>query len=379
MRNPIGPQLAPPDSRRAGLRRWFAALGALALGFSSAPAARGSWAQGAEGDEQTTTATEADAHPTRIARLERFDFHSDPWVNLHHFLYQWARSESGPRARDTRPVLRVVEKEALPDLEREERAIWNAAWQHYRDECIQHSLTFTREASRAKAGLLGLATAGEQERYEQLDALGELGAVLLEAMPIYRAHWWEQHDRQNRTCAASVRPLWLRFRGQLTKGLARAYAGRWAEQALRVDYTYYANWAGGYTTNRPNHICVASSDTDTCGPSGLELLVHEASHTIPLQGDHQVAVEAAFRAREREAPARFWHALIFYTAGELTTRALHGAELGPYLTYAKRRGFYASEGWSGYGEAFDAHWRPFLVGEVDRATALEGIVEALER
>ena len=28
---------------------------------------------------------------TRVAASVHFDFHSDPWINLHHFLYQWAR------------------------------------------------------------------------------------------------------------------------------------------------------------------------------------------------------------------------------------------------------------------------------------------------
>ena len=32
---------------------------------------------------------------TRVSASDRFAFHSDPWINLHHFLYQWSREDRG--------------------------------------------------------------------------------------------------------------------------------------------------------------------------------------------------------------------------------------------------------------------------------------------
>ncbi|MCP3919827.1 MAG: hypothetical protein GY711_30195 [bacterium] len=134
------------------------------------------------------------------------------------------------------------------------------------------------------------------------------------------------------------------------------------EERVRVDLVTHANWAGAYTTNGPAHITMASVDEDNAGWNGVETLMHEACHTSGLDVPHRTAVERAFAARGVEALRRFWHALVFYTAGELTRVAL--AEAG-------------SEGFRGYREAFDAHWRPYLAGTIDRAVALERIIQDL--
>ena len=52
---------------------------------------------------------------------ERFDFHSDPWINLHHFLFQWARASSEARPGDIRPPVKVPEMEQLRALTAGER------------------------------------------------------------------------------------------------------------------------------------------------------------------------------------------------------------------------------------------------------------------
>jgi len=44
----------------------------------------------AQGPAQTRNAP-----ATLVVATERFVFHSDPWINLHHFLYQWAGEDKG--------------------------------------------------------------------------------------------------------------------------------------------------------------------------------------------------------------------------------------------------------------------------------------------
>ena len=44
---------------------------------------------------------------THLTSTERFSIHSNPWINLHHFIYQWARSEAERTEDDTRRPIRV--------------------------------------------------------------------------------------------------------------------------------------------------------------------------------------------------------------------------------------------------------------------------------
>jgi hypothetical protein len=69
-------------------------------------------------------ATSHSTAATRVARTERFQFHSDPWINLHHFLYQWAREGEG--LGTGRKHGAVPERSTLASLSETERRSWAA-------------------------------------------------------------------------------------------------------------------------------------------------------------------------------------------------------------------------------------------------------------
>ena len=67
---------------------------------------------------------------SRIAHTQRFDLHSDPWINLHHFLYQWARADEGIGAG--RQMVEVPERASIGELSAADHAAWNEALDFYR-------------------------------------------------------------------------------------------------------------------------------------------------------------------------------------------------------------------------------------------------------
>jgi hypothetical protein len=66
------------------------------------------------------------------------------------------------------------------------------------------------------------------------------------------------------------------------------------------------------------------------GLAALEMLFHESSHS-PVSDLFQRVRQAASEQKV-SVPPRLWHGVLFYTAGELTTRELkaHGIAYTPY-------------------------------------------------
>lgn len=320
------------------------------------------------------------ADPDRPASLvdatRRFEMHSHAWVGLHHFLYEWARSETEVSTYDTRPRAEVPEKRVLEQLDESQREEWQAAWRFYLNEVLPRPLTFDDDLQAIKTVLCTIDSEADDLTDEQHAGLGDHALVLSSVMPIYRERFWPAHDAANRAWIAEQVPLLEQHEVRLIDGLLAAFDGRWPGAPLRVDVSAHTNWAGAYTTNDPNHIMVSSSDPDIRGLHGLEMIVHESSHAKEIEGDHIEALEAAYAQLGAEPPERLWHALIFYTSGELMKDAFAEADV-EFEPYAERAGFYDRRSWAGYREAFDAHWRPLLSGEIEREAAYLGVARAL--
>src|SRR5689334_22793015 len=67
----------------------------------------------------------------------RFEFHSNFWINLHHFLYRLAQPAGPPLRTPLLPPSGI--------LGVEEQQVWNEAISFYRDHVIQHDLLFDDE------------------------------------------------------------------------------------------------------------------------------------------------------------------------------------------------------------------------------------------
>jgi hypothetical protein len=266
-----------------------------------------------------------------------FEFHSGFWVNLHHFLYEQATAESPAPSNS-------------PE--------WMAAVAYYRKEITKLDL-LTNEAARINNRLSGLEDAAPAANS---GLSPDLIAALDAAAPIYRAQWWPDHDRANRAWIAAAEPLIERYGEALKKGLARIYATDWPVAPIRTDVAEYASRAGAYTTLGPTHITISSANSGNQGNAALEVLFHEASHALvaKLRNTLSTEVKAQKQVFRR---SDLWHAIIFYTAGELVRRQLDG-----YTPYAIKGGLY-DRVWPGVPEILDADWKPYMDQSIDLTTA----------
>jgi hypothetical protein len=271
-----------------------------------------------------------------------FEFHSGFWVNLHHFLYEQAASDQP--AVSNSPA-------------------WQKAVDYYRREVVKRDL-LSNDAGQINDRLSSLDDAPSlQDSALPPDMLSALEA----AAPVYKEQWWPKHDQANHTWMEAVAPLIAKYGESLKKELAVAYQTDWPTTPIRVDVAEYANFGGAYTTLRPTHITISSVNAGNQSDAALEVLFHEASHALIQKirnalADEMKAQHTLFRRRE------FWHAVLFYTTGEMVRRQLDG-----YTPYALKNGLY-DRAWAGAPEVLDRDWKPYLDGKIDLATAVHRLV-----
>ena len=332
--------------------RWFGLSFVLCL-------VGGAWAQSPE------------RTPCRVVESERFVFYSDPVLNLHHFLFQWARNQPEPLPEDRRRPTAILEVADLAELTAEDREIWLAALDLYRAELAPENLLFSRGLESLRNRLLA-AECGE------LDAAGIEPAVheaLAAAMPIYRARWWGGHDKANRAWIGEQVELLSAHEAALAEGLAEAYGGAWPEEKIRVDVGFYANWAGGYTTNNPNVVTLEGRSYP--GLQGLEMIFHEVSHASFFEQALKRDLAAAFSRLDRKRPGLLPHTIQFMTPVELLRARLSADDGAGFdsVGEAVLRGGRMREQY----DVVRPHWQAYVAGEISRADALRRIAEALSR
>jgi hypothetical protein len=302
-----------------------------------------------------------------------FEFHSGFWTNLHHFLYKLAR--------DRKDSSKATDPFAGAKLAVVEQREWNAAVDYY-------AVNYADLDPAINVDLINLKNElGDAENCAEISGRSgprcamalpkEVAQILESAAPVYRAHWWSEHDRANRQWTEQVAPLVRQWGKDLAEELARVYQAKWPAGKVRVDVTAYADWAGAYTTLDPLRVTIASLDPRNQGQAALELLFHEASHGLaePIQ----TAIVRECRIRGKPIPRDLWRAVVFYTTGEVVKNVLSEAgekSSGAYTPYAMREGLYTHR-WSNYLRVIQKYWQPYLDGSADFGDAIARMVSSL--
>jgi len=313
-----------------------------------------------------------------------FEMHSGFWVNLHHFLYLQARlsklnpsladSARGAAQPDEPPVSLIGFREAEIHAWQDAVAIYSKDLAG-RDlllngdmEIINNQLATLEDCSELQGKTTPLCTSGLRQ---------DLVRALESAAPVYRAHWWPQQNDANREWISQIAPIVQKMGVELAGQLADVYQRPWPSQRVRVDVVGYAGPFGAYTTLEPIHVTISSHDPRNRGVYGFEVLFHESSHA--LAGAVTAAIAREFRARDKPIPRAFWHALLFYTTGEIVRRDVEYGTMtftpeqanGPsaYLPYAARYGLYSGS-WEHFHGLLDLYWLPYLDGKVSFETAM---------
>lgn len=296
------------------------------------------------------------ARPATVLETDLFAFRSDMRFNLHDFLV-WNAREAEPV--DPRPTCLA----ALPDAEREG---WKHARAHYA-ETFNRAEPFDRLVVALWFELAGFALVEIVPDEERAPSRQHLDA----AEAAYRACWWADHDARNRAWIAALAPSLDAHERALRAGHARALGADWSGR-IPVDVVGYVSWAGAGTLVDPNHILVSSADPRHHGDAALEVVFHEASHTLLGPGRGAVwdaLVDAVAPAHE------LWHPLLFHTSGWLVARRLAERGSPGYVPYVYRNGLY-ERAWPALREPIETHWEPYLEGRIDLQEAAERLVAA---
>ena len=149
----------------------------------------------------------------------------------------------------------------------------------------------------------------------------------------------------------------------MKKDLSAAYQTPWPSEPIRTDVTEYASWAGAYTLLEPTLITISNA-----GSAPLETLYHEASHAMIQKISDALAAELDSQNKLFRRRA-FWHAVLFYTAGEIT-----GRHLDHYTMFGVKDGI-LERGWPGAFPILEKDWKPYLDGKIELATAVHRLVD----
>jgi hypothetical protein len=345
--------------------------------------------------------------------LPVFELHSGFWINLHHTLYNEARLRKDLASPDKVGKTSGPALKTSPGAKRAftaaDQKTWEEVVSYYAANFADKDLLFSSELVQLKNQLSDFEDcdelSGKTKKFCDAGLPPTLAQALEAAAPVYRAHLWPEHDRANRRWILRVAPLVIEQGVGLSERLADIYQTRWPRQKIRVDITAYANWAGAYTTLDPLRVTISSLDPRNQGAEALEVLFHEASHGIaePVQD----AIIRECRQRDKAIPRDLWHALIFYTTGEVLRPVLASSDATPrgeldlrsptstsgssatgsrenypgtsgagYTPYALREGLY-QRGWKNYLDVLQRFWQPYLDGRATFSDAIARMVSSL--
>jgi len=303
-----------------------------------------------------------EAHPRQY-----FEFYNNFWMNLHHTLFREATVRKMPLDRQK---LLGVSPVATDSLSSEEKQIWDKAVQFYTDTFAGRRLLFDE-------GLVHINNALSLNGDESiLQAKADLPATLVDvlrsAAPIYKKHWWPEHEKTNREWIAAMRPKVEEMAPAVVPRLEELMQEKWPAAADRFDVTYYVFEIGGaYTTENPGHTTLAASRPENSGLDGLETVFHEGTHLITYHLEQALDRECQM---QKKGCRNLWHAVQFFTVGAVVKAEMAKRGSTDFTPYAYKFGLYEREPFKAFRAGIEKDWSPYVAGKVSFDGAIKNLV-----
>jgi hypothetical protein len=195
--------------------------------------------------------------------------------------------------------------------------------------------------------------------------------ALERAAPIYRAHCRTEHNSRNQEWIDQVTPLIARYEKTLRPALAHAYHVRWPNGRIRVEMSYYTTGAAAYTSLGPTLITISSWSQRNQGSAGVETIFHEAGHSLVQKVRDEIGA-AENRSGKKLSHQDLWHAVMFYTTGELVRQ-----QLPEVIPYAIKYGMW-EKNWPNTLPVMEEDWKPFLDGRGRFRDSIDRLVADLD-
>lgn len=304
-------------------------------------------------------ASEPEPHVT----TSRFEFYNNFWINQHHFLYkvaEWVVKDS---------LDAPAEHQVFAEVKKKDRQAINSCVAYYQSHLIDKNLLFNNKMHEIKRTLIHY---GKEDQLPVGDIDTALVEILQAFRPIYSRYFWEKHSQRNLAVLNRNIDRIKRFENKVFGRLAELAQDQWVDGRFRIDLTYYANWAGAYTSNKPTHAVISTHQEEPEG-SWVETVFHESAHSLisSRRGTISEVIAAAAEKLGKKPPRGLWHSIQFYFVGR-TVQDLLQAQGVTYEQIMVR------------GEIFSRHYpalvkwmEPYLQGESTLQAAVEKLVEAL--
>ena len=306
-----------------------------------------------------------------IKESRYFEFHSDFWINLHHFLYQQAKGDQVTHLqKDGYSILDVGEDSIFQILNTDERNILNASVQYYKDHLIDKSLLFD-------LGNLRLWLQNQDIQIPIIDTTftKHYSQILNDFSSVYKSRYWGIHDKHNKIILdehfMTVNELEVGMIDRL-----EYFAGySWPESKIRIDLTAYASWAGAYTQTRPNfNIIISTLDPFSNQSAFIETVFHEGAHVLfSRESEFRSIIYNMSKEMDIEFPRNLWHASQFYLCGRLVQNELQKRNVNHELAMNVKNIF------SGYNTSkFRATLESYLRDDTDLENTLRALLTDLK-
>jgi hypothetical protein len=289
-----------------------------------------------------------------VTKVGRYRLQSNPWVNLHQRLLHEARFKTAPPAA----------------LTGDDLAKWKKLVETYGEFLGKRHPIFNNDLIELNATLSKTSTP------KLPSSISKSASTVLEAaMPLYKSVQWEEDDRANRFWISLAQPMLVSAAEELADAHAKVYAVPFPTNIL-VDVSPLAWEFGAYTVGHGEnaHVVISSTERGYQGFLALEMLMHEPSHAIVASDETGAIGDDLKRASDAlgvRPMANLWHAILFYTSGELTRRALAKrgvSDFRPNVIDMYDRGY------RGFRQPLETHWQAYLDGKVTRETAIRQIL-----
>ena len=305
-----------------------------------------------------------DRRDALVAATGTFRFYSDARLNLHDLLV-W-RIESGD------PV--DPRSSCVADLPETQREAFREVEALYRERLGWSVADRRRVLLDLRFHLIG----HPDVEIAPDDVVSEAVARLDAGLAAYEACWWTDHDARNRHWIAEMLPRVRAHEDAVMSRLARLYEGEWA-LPIPVDVVGYSSRTGANTIVNPDHILLSGAEGVHEGYAGLEILFHEASHTLvhPRFGAvGEALAEASGDLGLDRPPPELWHVVLFYTTGRVVESSLEEAGVDGYEPYLYAEGLF-ERAWPEYRAPVETHWQPYIDGETNMREAMAHLVRAV--
>lgn len=273
------------------------------------------------------TITSSFVQSQSFVETKYYHFHSDFWINLHHFLYQQAAGDQAAHLRgEGYKLLEVGEDSIFIKLTADERNAIKEASKYYKNNFIRKSLLFDLAKMR-------LWLQEQDEIITDTTYSSKLIDILNEVAPVYKKHFWPIHDKHNKRILELHISTIKDIEEKVLDNIQRLAGSEWPTEMIRIDLTAYASWSGAYTQTWPNfNVIISTLDPLVLNPTFVEMVFHESSHILFLpQSSFLKSIKNKSNDLEMKEPSNLWHASLFYLCGRTVQDELMDKEIAHEL------------------------------------------------